>query len=85
MLSWAKSQGIKGLQAEIVRLPEKTPVILIEVAPTDPASSATVLMYGHLDKQPPLTGWLPGLGPYTPVLRDGKVLTPPALNTPHCP
>ncbi len=28
----------------------------------------TILLYGHLDKQPPFTGWRPGLGPYTPVI-----------------
>ena len=32
-----------------------------------------VLLYGHLDKQPEFTGWLPGLGPWEPVLRDGKL------------
>ena len=33
----------------------------------------TVLLYGHLDKQPPMDGWQAGLGPWTPVLRDGKL------------
>ena len=28
----------------------------------------TVLLYGHLDKQPPFTGWGEGLGPYDPVV-----------------
>jgi acetylornithine deacetylase/succinyl-diaminopimelate desuccinylase-like protein len=30
-------------------------------------------LYGHLDKQPEFTGWLPGLGPWEPVIRDGKL------------
>jgi acetylornithine deacetylase/succinyl-diaminopimelate desuccinylase-like protein len=30
-------------------------------------------MYGHLDKQPPLEPWAEGLGPYNPVIRDGKL------------
>lgn len=34
----------------------------------------TILLYGHLDKQPPMHGWEEGLGPHTPVIRDGKVL-----------
>ena len=25
------------------------------------------------DKQPEFTGWLPGLGPWEPVIRDGKL------------
>ena len=32
-----------------------------------------MLLYGHLDKQPEFTGWLPGLGPWEPVIRDGKL------------
>jgi acetylornithine deacetylase/succinyl-diaminopimelate desuccinylase-like protein len=32
-----------------------------------------VLLYGHLDKQPEFTGWLPGLGPWEPVIREGKL------------
>src|SRR5207253_2234248 len=35
--------------------------------------SSTILMYGHLDKQPPMTGWSPGLDPWTPVQRDGRL------------
>ena len=26
-----------------------------------------------MDKQPPFDGWKEGLGPYTPVIRDGKL------------
>lgn len=33
----------------------------------------TVLLYGHLDKQPEFSGWLEGLAPFEPVLRDGKL------------
>ena len=34
----------------------------------------TLLLYGHLDKQPPFTGWREGLGPWTPVLTpEGKL------------
>ena len=35
--------------------------------------SDTVLLYGHLDKQPEMTGWRSGLSPWTPV-RDGDKL-----------
>ncbi|HEY1101876.1 MAG TPA: M20 family metallopeptidase [Burkholderiaceae bacterium] len=37
------------------------------------ATSQTVLMYGHLDKQPEFTGWRNDLGPWTPKLDDGKL------------
>jgi acetylornithine deacetylase/succinyl-diaminopimelate desuccinylase-like protein len=33
----------------------------------------TVLLYGHLDKQPEMTGWREGLGPWTPVIEGDKL------------
>jgi len=74
LFSWVKKQNVKGLEAEIVRLPERTPVIYITIPPTNDSFKETILMYGHLDKQPPLTeAWDQGLGPYTPVVKDGKL------------
>ncbi|HSP34226.1 MAG TPA: M20 family metallopeptidase [Thermoanaerobaculia bacterium] len=67
---WAESQGIKGLHIEVVESEGKTPLIYIEV---DGNAASTVLMYGHLDKQPAMHGWEEGLGPWTPVIRDGKL------------
>ena len=52
------------------RLPGRTPLLLVDVPGELPGC---VLLYGHLDKQPEFTGWLPGLGPWEPVLRDGKL------------
>ena len=37
------------------------------------AGDDTVLLYGHLDKQPPMTGWREGLGPWTPVLEGDRL------------
>jgi acetylornithine deacetylase/succinyl-diaminopimelate desuccinylase-like protein len=45
-------------------------VILIEIPG---AADDTVLLYGHLDKQPEMTGWAEGLGPWVPALKDGKL------------
>jgi acetylornithine deacetylase/succinyl-diaminopimelate desuccinylase-like protein len=39
----------------------------------DGTAPGTTLLYGHLDKQPPMHGWNEGLGPWTPVLRDGRL------------
>lgn len=59
---------------EVLRLPGRTPVILIEVPATRSEDPKTVLLYGHLDKQPPMAeAWEAGLGPYTPVIKDGKL------------
>ena len=74
MESWARSQSIPGMQLEVVRLEGRTPLIFIEIPATGPDTGAdTVLLYGHLDKQPEMTGWDEGLGPWTPVLKDDKL------------
>ena len=67
---WVAAQRLPGLSLEVVRLEGRTPLLWMEM-PGE--SDDTVLLYGHLDKQPPLTGWDDGLGPWTPVLRDGKL------------
>lgn len=70
VVRWIHQQKVPGLMVDVVRLPGRTPLLFIEV-PGD--SAETVLLYGHVDKQPPLDGWQAGLGPWTPVLRDGKL------------
>ena len=73
---WVLAQKVAGLTLEIVRLPGRTPVLFFEVAGTQDAqhtSGQTVLMYGHLDKQPEFNGWRSDLGPWTPVYEDGKL------------
>ncbi|MGK4007974.1 M20 family metallopeptidase [Sorangium sp. So ce1036] len=68
--AWCKAQPIPGLTVEVVRLDQRTPVILMEVPGT---GDDTVLLYGHLDKQPEMVGWRQGLGPWEPV-REGDRL-----------
>ena len=70
MAQWCRVQPIPGMRVEIKRLPGKTPLLLVDIPGELPGS---VLLYGHLDKQPEFTGWLPGLGPWDPVVRDGKL------------
>jgi acetylornithine deacetylase/succinyl-diaminopimelate desuccinylase-like protein len=72
LASWARERlpALPGATLEVVRLDGRTPVILIEV----PGQvDDTVLLYGHLDKQPEMTGWSDGLGPWTPVLDGDKL------------
>jgi acetylornithine deacetylase/succinyl-diaminopimelate desuccinylase-like protein len=68
--AWARQQPLRGMTVEIVRLPGRTPVLYFDVPGT---GGRTVLLYGHLDKQPEMTGWREGLGPWLPVLEDGKL------------
>jgi len=70
---WLLRQPVSGLELEIVRLEGRTPVIFFDVPATAGASGETVLLYGHLDKQPEMTGWRPELGPWTPVIEEGRL------------
>ena len=69
---WARRKlpALPGATLEIVRLPGRTPLILIEV-PGD--GRDTALLYGHLDKQPEMVGWADGFGPWTPRLDRDKL------------
>src|SRR5207249_4304013 len=67
---WASERPIEGLHIEVVRLEGRTPVIFMEAPGT---GADTVLLYGHLDKQPEMVGWAEGTGPWTPVRRGDKL------------
>jgi acetylornithine deacetylase/succinyl-diaminopimelate desuccinylase-like protein len=74
LATWARNQPIAGMQVEVVRLPGRTPVIFIDIPGTDGGNTEEcVVLYGHLDKQPEMTGWADDLGPWTPVLKGDKL------------
>jgi len=66
--SWARAKlaSLPGAALEVVKVKGRTPLIFIEVPGK---SDDTVLLYGHLDKQPEMAGWGQGMGPWTPVLK----------------
>ena len=69
-VNWCQRNAIPGMQLEVLRSENRTPLIFIEI----PGSGDdTVLLYGHLDKQPEFTGWAAGLDPWTPVIRGDKL------------
>ncbi len=68
--AWCRERRIEGLTVEVVRLEGRTPLIYMEV-PGE--GDDTVLLYGHLDKQPEMSGWREDLGPWKPV-REGDRL-----------
>jgi acetylornithine deacetylase/succinyl-diaminopimelate desuccinylase-like protein len=68
-LDWVLRQNIKGLKGEIIKEADKTPLIFIEIDAH--GSDKNYLLYGHFDKQPHFTGWAEGLGPCTPVIKNG--------------
>ena len=72
--AWAAVQKIEGLKLEIVAIEGRTPCIFFDVPATGGLGNArTVLFYGHLDKQPEMTGWRDDLGPWIPKIEDGKL------------
>jgi acetylornithine deacetylase/succinyl-diaminopimelate desuccinylase-like protein len=70
---WVEAQKVEGLRLEVLRLEGRTPLLFFEVAATRPDAAQTVLMYGHLDKQPEFNGWRRDLGPWTPKYEDGRL------------
>jgi acetylornithine deacetylase/succinyl-diaminopimelate desuccinylase-like protein len=71
---WCRRHAIGGMRLEVLRLQGRTPLLYIDVPAAQGAENAgTVLLYGHLDKQPEMTGWAEGLGPWIPVMKDGKL------------
>jgi acetylornithine deacetylase/succinyl-diaminopimelate desuccinylase-like protein len=68
--AWIAARPLAGLRVEVVRLEGRTPVILVEVPGV---GEERVLLYGHCDKQPEMTGWEEGLGPWTPVRRADRL------------
>ncbi len=82
---WVAARHVPGLSLEVIRLSDaqgrpRTPVLFFELPASAgrdgtpaPASGQTVLMYGHLDKQPEFNGWRNDLGPWTPKIEDGKL------------
>jgi len=71
--AWAEKK-LPALNAtlSVERLPGRTPLIFIDV-PGTARDGDTVLLYGHLDKQPEMTGWAEGKGPWIPVLEGDKL------------
>ena len=75
---WLAARDLPGAELEVLRLDgeqgPRSPVLMLDVPATaDAAERDTVLLYGHLDKQPPVDNWSAGLGPWTPVQRGERL------------
>lgn len=74
---WCASRaadGLAGASVEVHELDGLTPLLLVDVPPVGGGSpDRTVLLYGHLDKQPPFEGWRDGLGPWQPVVEGDRL------------
>ncbi|MDI9819676.1 MULTISPECIES: M20 family metallopeptidase [unclassified Legionella] len=67
---WCNNHAPSGMMLEVLRLPGRTPLIFIEI---QGQINETVLLYGHLDKQPEMSGWLEGLSPWQPVIQNDRL------------
>ncbi len=73
MAAWASARDVPGAAVEVVRLPGLTPAVVVDIPASDPRVTGTVLLYGHIDKQPPFDGWAPGRGPWSPVIEGDRL------------
>jgi acetylornithine deacetylase/succinyl-diaminopimelate desuccinylase-like protein len=62
---WIRRQQVPGGSLGVLQDGDRTPLLLLEFPGSIPD---TVLMYGHLDKQPPMVGWRDDLDAWTPHL-----------------
>ena len=67
---WCHEQQVAGISMKVHKLPGRTPLLVMDI-PGD--MEKTVLLYGHMDKQPEMEGWEADLGPWKPVIKDGKL------------
>lgn len=67
---WCHQLNVKGMELDVIQLEGRTPLIYIEI----PGQiDETIVLYGHIDKQPEMTGWNEGLSPWKPVIKDDKL------------
>lgn len=72
MAQWARDQlgDVSDATVEVMTLPGRTPLLFIDIPGED---AAPVLIYGHLDKQPPMSGWSQGREAWKPSLEGERL------------
>jgi acetylornithine deacetylase/succinyl-diaminopimelate desuccinylase-like protein len=70
LVGWCREHAPLGLTLEVVRIPGRTPLLFLDVPGQ---AEGCVLLYGHLDKQPEMSGWAPHLGPWEPVIEGDRL------------
>jgi len=72
--AWLADHAPADATVTVNEIEGRTPVVVVDVPASPGVERAdTVLLYGHLDKQPEMTGWREGLGPWTPVLEGDRL------------
>lgn len=62
------------MERKIFHPEDSNPLVVYKVEPENMTEKTrNIMIYGHLDKQPYEEPWAEGLGPTTPVIREGKL------------
>ena len=70
-IKYLKDSKINYSHLEVIEEKDRTPCVIVVI---EGNAKNTTMMYGHIDKQPPLTdSWAEDLHPYKPVIKDGKL------------
>lgn len=69
-LEWVEKHKPEGSIVYPEKVSGRTPLLMIDI-PGD--IDGSVLMYGHLDKQPEMEGWREDLGPWKPLMEGEKL------------
>lgn len=72
LADWARARTLASFDVSVHRIEGRTPLLCVTVDATN-NSTGTAVLYGHLDKQPPLGEWSEGLDPFIPVRRGDRV------------
>lgn len=71
--SWLHEQEIANMEIDVVKIPGRTPLLYLEIDAFNTDNTETILLYGHLDKQPEMVGWDEDKGPWQPIIQDNKL------------
>jgi len=71
--TWLKGMALENARIQILSPEDRTPLLLVEIEASGPANKETLLLYGHLDKQPPAQGWDDNKGPWQPVIESNRL------------
>ena len=73
VVHWAKNYRVNGLTIDMYTEPGRTALVYGEI-PASPGVTTSIMMYGHIDKQPHMVdAWREGLSPIHPVREGDKI------------
>ena len=70
IVDWCKQQPIKDMNVSLFRDKGHSPLLFMDISGQN---EGTILLYGHMDKQPEMVGWDDDKGPWNPVLLGDKL------------